>query len=104
MVVASFRRKRDGRAVKTNSLGLGGGVDELLAEVLPVLVVGGILDDNLLEVVAELVDDVLVLLGELQVIVGSDALLADGSSVKRGDIGLASWHCLFLYSMTAVIG
>lgn len=83
----------------TNSLALGGGVDELLAEVVPVLVVGSLLDDNLLVVVAELVDDVLVLLGELQVVVGSDALLADGGSIKRGDVGLAIWPGFFFYSV-----
>lgn len=56
-------------------------VDELLAEGLPVLVVRGLLDNNLLVVVAELVDDVLVLLAELQVIEGRDTLLRDGRSV-----------------------
>lgn len=65
-----------------NSSALGGSVDELLAEVLPVLIRRSLLNDNLLVVVAELVDDVLVLLGKLQVVVGSNALLRNGSSVK----------------------
>ena len=62
---------------------LGGGVDELLTELFPVLVLGGVLDNNLLVVVGELVDDVLVLLVELQVIVGSYALLGNGGSGTR---------------------
>ena len=57
------------------------GVDELLAEVLPVAVARGLVDDDLLVVVRELVDDVLVLLAELQVVVGGDALLRDRGSV-----------------------
>lgn len=59
---------------------LGSGVDELLAEALPVLVGRGLLDDNLLVVVRQLVDDVLELLGELEVIVGSYALRGNGRS------------------------
>ena len=35
----------------TYALALGGGVDELLAEVLPVLVVRGLLDNDLLEII-----------------------------------------------------
>jgi hypothetical protein len=62
---------------------LGSGVDKLLTEGLPVLVCGCLLNNNLLEVVGELVDDVLVLLAELQVIVGGDALLRDGCSRLR---------------------
>lgn len=71
---------------ETNSAALGGGVDKLLAELLPVLVIGSLLNDDLLVVVAELVDDVLVLLVELQVVVGSDALLGNGRSagIKKG--------------------
>jgi hypothetical protein len=42
-----------------------------------------VLDNNLLVVVRELVDDVLVLLVELQVIVGSYALLGNGGSGTR---------------------
>jgi len=65
----------------TYVLVLGLGVDELLAEVLPVVVARGFVDDDLLVVVRELVDDVLVLLAELQVVVGGDALLRDRGSV-----------------------
>lgn len=71
---------------ETNSTGLGGGVDKLLAELLPVLVIRSLLDDDLLVVVAELVDDVLVLLAELQVVVGSDALLGNGRSIKSNKV------------------
>ena len=62
---------------------LGGSVDELLAEVLPVLVGGRLLNDNLLVVVRQLEDDVLVLLRQLQVVVGSYALLRNGGSGYR---------------------
>lgn len=61
---------------------LGGGVEKGLTEALPILVVGGGLNNNLLVVIRELVDDVLVLLAELQVIVGSYALLRNGGSEK----------------------
>jgi len=65
----------------TYRLALGGGADELLAKVLPVLVGRGLVDDDLLVVVRQLVDDVLVLLAELQVVVGGDALLRNRGSV-----------------------
>lgn len=66
----------------THALALGSGVDKLLTEVIPVLVGRGLVDNNLLVVVAQLVNDVLVLLGKLQVIVGSDAVLRDGGSAN----------------------
>lgn len=66
----------------TYVLVLGLGVDELLAEVLPVAVVRGVVDDDLLVVVGQLVDDVLVLLAELQIVVGGDALLRDRGSIN----------------------
>lgn len=69
--------------VCTNRFALGGRVDQLLPEVLPVAIGGGILNDNLLEVVGEFEDDELVLLGELQVIIGCDAVLRNGCSGKR---------------------
>lgn len=65
---------------ETNRPALGLGVDELLAERLPVIVGRGVLDDDLLVVIGELVDDVLQLLGELELVVGGDALLRDGRS------------------------
>lgn len=65
------------------SSALGGSVDELLTEVLPVTVVGGVLDNDLLVVVGELVDDVLVLLAKLQVVEGSYAVLRNGGTVFR---------------------
>lgn len=67
----------------TYSLGLGGGVDQLLAEDLPVGVVRSLLDDNLAVVVRELENNVLVLLIQLEVVVRRDALLRDGRSVGR---------------------
>lgn len=57
------------------------GVDKRTAELLPVLVGAQSLDDNLLKVVGQLVDDVLVLLAELEVVPGGDALLVDVGSV-----------------------
>jgi hypothetical protein len=69
-----------GALANSAGAGLGGGVDELLTEVVPVLVLRSLLNDNLLEVIRELVDDVLVLLVQLELIVGSDALLRDGGT------------------------
>ena len=60
---------------QTYGLALGSGVHELLAEDFPVLVVRGIIDDDLAVVVRQLEDDVLVLLGKLGVVVRSYALL-----------------------------
>lgn len=65
----------------TYVLVLGLGVDELLAEILPVAVVRSLVDDDLLVVIGELVDDVFVLLVELQIVVGGDAFLRDRGSV-----------------------
>ena len=59
---------------------LGGGVDQLLAEGLPVFIGRSILDNDLTVIVGQLEDDVLVLLVQLEVVVGGDALLANGSS------------------------
>lgn len=70
----------EGKKKKTDRFALGSRIDQLLAKVLPVFVGGGILNDNLLEVIGELEDDVLVLLGQLQVIVGLDAFLRNGCS------------------------
>lgn len=87
------------RGENTNGAGLGGGVDELAAEVFPVLVVRSLFDDNLLIVVAELVDDVLVLLGQLKVVEGSYALLGNGGSVwraKRLMLAGSSFYCMRL--------
>lgn len=68
------------------SSALGGSVDELLTEVLPVAVVGGVLDNDLLVVVGELVDNVLVLLVKLQVVESSYAVLGNGGSVSKKQI------------------
>ena len=65
----------------TYSLGLGLGVDKLLAEVVVLgAVVAGAVDNDLLVVVRQLVDDVFVLLVELELVVGRYALGADGGS------------------------
>jgi hypothetical protein len=64
------------------SLGDSLRVDESVAEFLPVLVVACVLDDNLLKVVRKLEDDVLVLLVELEVVPGGDALLVDGGAAR----------------------
>lgn len=67
----------------THSSGLGGGVDELVAEDLPVFLGRGVLDDDLRVLVVELVDDELVRLVELEIVVGSNALLRGGSTEKE---------------------
>ena len=54
---------------------LGRGVDKLFAKVLPIFVLRSFLDNDLLVIVRELEDDVLVLLGELQFIIGGYAFL-----------------------------
>lgn len=53
------------------------GVDELLAESLPVLISGSVLDYDLTVVVGELEDKVLELLGKLQVVEAAYAFLGD---------------------------
>jgi hypothetical protein len=57
-----------------------------LAEVLPVLIGRGLLDHDLLVVVRQLEDDVLVLLVQLQLVVGGYAFLRDGRSVGEDNI------------------
>jgi hypothetical protein len=78
--VSSTMRRIGRRGDNTYRLALGRGIDKLLAEVFPVLVVRGLVDDDLLVVVRELEDNVLVLLAKLQVVEGLDALLRNGSS------------------------
>ena len=67
----------------THRLALGGSVDELLTEVLPVAVTRSLLNDNLLVVVRQLVDNVLVLLVELELVEGSNALLRNSSTKEK---------------------
>src|SRR3569833_2384937 len=81
------------RAAVAHHLVLGGGRDQLLAEVLPVLIGRGLLDDDLLVVVCQLEDDVLVLLGQLQLIVGRYAVLRNGSSGRRAS-SVSTRHAL----------
>lgn len=67
-----------GSLASTYGSGLGSGIDKLLAKVIPVLIRGGFLDDDLSVVVGQLEDDVLVLLRKLEVVVvRSNALLRD---------------------------
>ena len=56
------------------------GVEELLTEDGPVSLLGGLLNDNLLPVVADLVDDPLGVLAELELVEGADALGCDGNT------------------------
>lgn len=63
-------------------LALGG--DELLAEGVVVVVGGGLLNDNLLPVVGDLVDDPLGALAQLQVVEGGDTLGSDGNTEEGG--------------------
>jgi len=55
-------------------------VQELLAEDLEVGLLGALLNDNLFPVVADLVDDPLDVLSELELVEGADALRADGNT------------------------
>jgi len=56
------------------------GVEQLLTEHVEVGLVGCLLDDNLLPVVADLVDDPLEVLAELQLVEGADTLGRDGDT------------------------
>ena len=56
------------------------GVEELLTEDGPVSLLGGLLNNNLLPVVADLVDDPLGVLAELELVEGADALGCDGNT------------------------
>ena len=56
------------------------GVEELLAEDRPVSLLGCLLNNNLLPVVADLVDDPLGVLAELELVEGGDALGCDGNT------------------------
>lgn len=56
------------------------GVEELLAEDRPVSLLGCLLNNNLLPVVADLVDDPLGVLAELELVEGADALGCDGNT------------------------
>lgn len=58
------------------------GVEELLAEDRPVSLLGCLLNDNLLPVVADLVDDPLGVLTELELVEGADALGRDGNTER----------------------
>ena len=59
------------------------GADELLAESLVVVLLGCLLDDNLLVVIGDLVDDPLEALAELELVEGRDALGCDGDTGGR---------------------
>lgn len=78
--VGEHNKTRTGGAVIAYALGLRFGVEELLAEVLPVRIHRGLLDYDLPVVIGQLVDDVPVLLLELEVVeVGYAVLRNDGS-------------------------
>jgi hypothetical protein len=70
-------------------------VEQLLAEHVEVGLLGRLLDDNLLPVVADLVDDPLDVLAELELVEGADALGSDGDTVcVSGCIEAnALWEC-----------
>ena len=57
------------------------GVEKLLAEYVKVGLLGSLFDDNLLPVVADLVDDPLDILAELELVEGANALGRDGDTV-----------------------
>jgi hypothetical protein len=65
------------------------GVEELLAEDRPVSLLGRLLDNDLLPVVADLVDNPLGVLAELELVEGADALGCDGNT---GRVALAGDH------------
>ena len=56
------------------------GVEQLLTEDVKVGLLGSLLDDNLFPVVADLVDDPLDILAELELVEGADALGGDGDT------------------------
>lgn len=82
----------------TNAFGtlavLALGVDQLLAEGVVVGLGGGLLDDDLLVVIGELVDDPLGALAELEVVELLDALRSDGDTVRRVSIVGGPWLAL----------
>jgi hypothetical protein len=74
------------------------GVQELLAEDVEVGLLGCLLNNNLLPVVADLVDDPLDVLAELELVEGADALGRDRDTVVVllvGILGAAvhAWRC-----------
>ena len=73
------------------ALGLALGVDELLAEGVPVGLLGRGLDDNRLVVVGQRVDDVLDRLAQLQLVELGDALGRDLDSVEGLGRGSGLW-------------
>lgn len=78
--VGEHDKTRTGGAATAYSPGLGSGVQELLAEVLPVLIRRGLLDNNLPVVIRQLEDDVPVLLALLEIVVCGYAFLRNGGS------------------------
>jgi hypothetical protein len=56
------------------------GVEQLLTEDVEVGLLGSLLNDNLLPVVADLVDDPLDVLAKLKLVEGADALRGDGDT------------------------
>lgn len=71
------------------------GADQLLAEGFVVVIGGGLLDNNLLPVIGDLVDDPLGALAELEVVEGLDALGSDGDTGGRVSIAVDSWWALY---------
>lgn len=68
------------------------GVEQLLAERVVVVVGRGLLDNNLLPVVGDLVDDPLGALAQLQVVEGSDALGDNGNTGGCVSVAAGSWQ------------
>ena len=73
------------------------GVEQLLTEDVEVGLLGSLLNDNLLPVVADLVDDPLGVLAELELVEGADALGCDGNTggvtLARLGAGDTIWRC-----------
>ena len=77
----------EGQIVDNVTATLGG---ELVGEVRPVSVVGGLLDDNLGQIIVDAEDGILVLVAHLDVVEDGNNLIGDGNS------GRHDWFfCLF---------
>jgi hypothetical protein len=76
-------------------------IDELLAEVVPVAILAGLLNNNLLIVVRKLVEDELDLLAELQLVECGDAVGRNGDSIQKTLVSFS--FCLYCHANLIVV-
>jgi hypothetical protein len=81
----------------TYGLALRGGVDELLTERLPVLIRRGLLNLDFAVVARQLEDDVLVFLGELEIVVGGYAVRRDRGTMDGAWTSASLVHLCVCY-------